>query len=48
VTWEVFRSSILASQGWALRRVWSPQLYRDPQAVIETLSAGAREVAEAT
>ncbi|MEM0914513.1 MAG: AAA domain-containing protein [Planctomycetota bacterium] len=47
VTWEVFRSGILAWQGWALRRVWSPQLYRDSRGVVETIASDARATTEA-
>lgn len=31
VEWDVFRTSILESQGWRLHRVWSPQFFRDPR-----------------
>jgi hypothetical protein len=31
VEWDIFRTGILASQGWVLRRIWSPHYFRDPQ-----------------
>jgi hypothetical protein len=37
VEWELFRSGILASQGWTLQRVWSPVLFRDTRGSIEAV-----------
>jgi tetratricopeptide (TPR) repeat protein len=39
VEWDVFRASVLESQGWQLHRVWSPQLYRDPVAGLNEILA---------
>jgi hypothetical protein len=30
IAWEQFRTAILRQQGWQLHRVWSPDLFRDP------------------
>ena len=37
IAWERFRSAILSSQGWHLHRLWSPALFRNPEALLETL-----------
>ena len=37
VKWEHFRSQILKQQGWDLRRVWSPELFRKDQDVMDQL-----------
>jgi len=39
IAWEQFRSLVLASQGWDLHRVWSPALFRDPEAHFSALHA---------
>ncbi len=39
VDWDVFRTGVLAGQGWRLTRVWSPHLYRDPDGVLKTVAA---------
>jgi len=31
VEWDVFRSEVLASQGWKLHRLWTPQFFRDAE-----------------
>jgi hypothetical protein len=31
VEWDIFRTGILADQGWQLRRVWTPHFFRDPK-----------------
>ena len=38
VDWDVFRTGVLAGQGWRLTRVWSPHLYRDPEGVLRTVA----------
>ena len=37
VGWDAFRCSILEGQGWKLRRVWAPEVFRDAQACVERL-----------
>lgn len=37
VKWEHFRSVILKQQGWDLRRVWSPELFRKDGEVVDAL-----------
>ncbi len=44
VRWDIYRTGILRWQGWRLKRVWSPQFFRDPAG---TVSALASEVEEA-
>jgi len=39
IDWELFRSAILRRQGWQLKRVWSPRLFRD----LETEKGGVEE-----
>ncbi len=41
VEWDIFRSGILASQGWTLRRVWTPHFFRDPVGNIEQIAKAA-------
>jgi hypothetical protein len=31
VEWDIFRSGVLAGQGWKLHRIWTPHFFRDPQ-----------------
>jgi hypothetical protein len=38
VEWEVFRTSILQSQGWQLERVWTPQYFRDPASIVQVVT----------
>ncbi len=44
--WDVFRMAVLAGQGWHMRRVWSPEFFRDPEGSIRQLVAMARHLAE--
>ena len=37
VKWEHFRSAVLKQQGWNLRRVWSPELFRKDGEVVDDL-----------
>ncbi len=39
VEWEIFRSTILESQGWKFSRIWTPHFFRDPQTVTQNLLA---------
>jgi AAA domain/REase_MTES_1575 len=39
ITWDLFRTTVLRSQGWALHRVWSPTLFRRPVAALADLAA---------
>ncbi len=41
VEWDLFRTDILAGQGWTLHRVWSPTLFRDPRSTLEDLARRA-------
>jgi hypothetical protein len=43
VEWDVFRTSILESQGWALHRLWTPHFFRDPRGCMNEI---AREAAQ--
>jgi len=45
VEWEIFRTGILAWQGWKLHRVWSPQYFRDAQRVTNEIARAAEAVA---
>ena len=35
VEWDIFRTSILETQGWKLHRVWSPHFFRDPEGTMQ-------------
>jgi hypothetical protein len=37
VEWDLFRTDILAGQGWTLHRLWSPTLFRDPRTTLDDL-----------
>jgi hypothetical protein len=37
VEWDLFRTSILETQGWALHRLWTPHYFRDPRGCTETI-----------
>lgn len=43
VAWEVFRTELLAGQGWSLHRVWTPTFFRDRRRVL----AAVKDAAEA-
>ncbi|HZW06453.1 MAG TPA: AAA domain-containing protein, partial [Phycisphaerales bacterium] len=46
IEWDIFRGNVLTSQGWTLRRIWSPSLFRDPAAECRRIEAdAAREAA---
>lgn len=38
IAWEQFRTALLRQQGWELRRVWSPDLFRDPDHTLTRLA----------
>jgi hypothetical protein len=42
VEWDGFRSEVLEQQGWKLRRVWTPQFFRDPAAAVAAIAKAAR------
>lgn len=46
VAWDVFRMAVLKDQGWQMRRVWSPEFFRDPEGSIRQLVAQAKRLAE--
>ncbi|MBI1373422.1 MAG: DUF4011 domain-containing protein [Phycisphaera sp.] len=37
VEWDVFRAAVLESQGWTLHRVWTPQFFRDPKGLTQSV-----------
>ncbi|MFI4853693.1 MAG: AAA domain-containing protein [Phycisphaerales bacterium JB065] len=37
VEWEIFRTQILETLGWKLKRVWSTALFRDPTGTFESI-----------
>ena len=43
IKWEHFRSAILKNQGWDLKRVWSPELFRKEGEVVENLIRAHRQ-----
>jgi hypothetical protein len=43
VEWDIFRTGILADQGWVLRRIWTPHFFRDPQGSLKEISDAAAE-----
>ena len=38
VEWDMFRAAILEAQGWELKRVWSPVVFRDLRGVMDTVA----------
>ena len=43
VEWDIFRTGILAGQGWNLRRIWTPHYFRDPQGNLKVIRKSAEE-----
>jgi hypothetical protein len=39
VEWDLFRVAVLEGQGWQIHRIWSPQLFRDPEAALRAVQA---------
>lgn len=37
VQWDIFRTEVLEGQRWRLLRLWSPQLFRNPEAAVTRL-----------
>jgi hypothetical protein len=46
VQWDVFRLEVLKAQGWELSRVWSPQLFRDPEGSLKAIQQHVEKVLE--
>jgi hypothetical protein len=42
VQWDLFRTGIHESQGWKLKRVWTPHFYRDAEGVLADLVKDAQ------
>lgn len=38
VEWDMFRAAILEAQGWELKRVWSPVVFRDLRGVMDAVA----------
>lgn len=47
VEWEVFRTAILESQGWKLKRLWTPQTMRNLEGELQAIARRAADFAEA-
>jgi hypothetical protein len=54
VEWDIFRTGILTSQGWTLRRIWTPHFFRDPagnlrqiKQAVDEFSAGKQRAGHA-
>jgi hypothetical protein len=43
VAWDIFRDGILRWQGWQLRRLWSPRVFRDVVGELSSLTAITQE-----
>jgi hypothetical protein len=46
VEWDLFRTSVLESQGWVLHRLWSPHFFRDPRGCTQTILREAAQLAD--
>ncbi len=46
IAWEQFRTTVLTAQGWELHRLWSPALFRDPEANLGLVQRKHAEAAE--
>jgi hypothetical protein len=42
--WDVFRTGILAGQGWRLHRLWTPHFFRDPQSCRQAIMREAADI----
>jgi hypothetical protein len=40
IAWEQFRTSVLTKQGWLLRRIWSPTLFRATDQALHQIGLG--------
>lgn len=47
VEWDLFRTSVLESQGWELVRLWAPVVFRDRQGVVDQVLRKAAAAARA-
>jgi hypothetical protein len=45
VEWDIFKTGILAGQGWKLQRVWTPHYFRDPAIVLSEGAADSKGLA---
>jgi hypothetical protein len=41
--WDIFRTGILAGQGWKLHRIWTPHFFRDPQGDTQRIERAASD-----
>lgn len=48
ISWELFRSAVLHSQGWQLQRVWTPALFKNPVKQIDEIKTVHQEMAMRT
>ena len=48
VEWEVFRTSVLESQGWTFNRIWTPHYFRDARSLIQGVLSDASTSTTAT
>ncbi len=46
VEWDIFRTTILTSQGWKLRRIWTPHYFRDPSGTVAAILTDAKQFVE--
>jgi hypothetical protein len=40
VEWDIFRTGIHETQGWKIRRIWTPHFFRDPAGNISAIVSG--------
>jgi hypothetical protein len=38
VEWDIFRTGVLADQGWTLHRIWTPHFFRDPEGAAKVVT----------
>jgi len=43
VEWDLFRTSVLESQGWVLHRLWTPHFFRDPRGCTQNILGEAAQ-----
>lgn len=46
IVWDLFRTSVLRSQGWNLQRLWSPSLFRRQRATLEKVAKLHQELSK--
>ncbi len=47
ISWELFRSTVLLSQGWELQRIWTPSLFKNSADIVDEVRKRHQQIAMA-